>query len=74
MRSLEKKGKTTKASKIDERRECVLSMFNDGFEAEDMCKELGISSSTLRRDMIELGISFADREIIVESDFFGFES
>lgn len=67
LRSLEKKGKTTKASKIDERRDCVLSMFNDGFEAEDMCKELGISSSTLRRDMIELGISFADREIIVES-------
>lgn len=67
LRSLEKQGKTTKASKIDERRDCVLSLFNDGFEAVEMCEKLGISSSTLRRDMIALGISFADREIIVDS-------
>ena len=68
MRSLEKKGLSTKASKIDERRDCVLEMFNNGFSADDMCEKLHISSSTLRRDMLALGISFDDREIVVESE------
>lgn len=68
LRSLEKKGLSTKASKIDERRDCVLEMFNNGFSADDMCVELHISSSTLRRDMLALGISFDDREIVVESE------
>lgn len=61
--TLEKENKTTKESKINERRIRIKKMVNDGFCCDAICKELGISKATLYRDMQVLNITFKSDDI-----------
>ena len=59
LNTLAKNNETTKKFKIEERRNRINEMVNDGFCCDAICNELNISKATLYRDMNVLGISFS---------------